>query len=71
VKESEFEAIKEKLDLTPLSTNLNHSTYSQYNKKNGGEGLTQVKSDFIHQSTNQNVTMPYNRTRCNDTKEGS
>jgi hypothetical protein len=33
VKESEFETIKEKLDLTPLSTNLNHSTYSQYTKK--------------------------------------
>jgi hypothetical protein len=71
VKESEFEAIKEKLDLTPLSTNLNHSTYSPvYQENTGGEGLTQVKSDFIHQSTNQNVTMPYNPDALYDTKEG-
>ena len=69
IKEVEFNTIKEQLNLIPLSSNLNHSTYSPVYQK-AGEETVQVKSDFVPQSTNVNSSIPYNPDANYTTTEG-
>lgn len=71
ISEGEFNTISGRLNLTPLSTNLNHSTYSPVYSKLGEETeLIQATSDFIPQSTNENTTMPYTPDALYDTIDG-
>lgn len=56
---AQFENIKTVLNLTPLSTNFNHSTYSPVYEQ-AGESMVLTASDFTPRSINVNSNISYN-----------
>jgi len=70
VKEEEFNAVKEQLNLTPLSSSFTHGTYVPvYQSAEQGGEMTQASSDFVHKSTD-GAELPYTPDALYETKEG-